>query len=190
MHAGGYRTRCWDRQVRCCRGWSVPIAILVNKTVELRHSQKTLDIRKWTPNMGSWHGPRVAVPDFIQNMKLLDEPRLALFDADGTLWENDIADDTTIWMIGTGQCRRPTLRSAWLPWPCPRMPFGRLAPCSGCRWARAARPCSGTSRRPRALVRQVSQADTPLRQPCLRTVPAIALLLLFWGKRCGSSTLA
>jgi len=47
----------------------------------------------------------VTVPDFIQHMTLLDEPRLALFDADGTLWENDIADDTTIWMIGTGRIK-------------------------------------------------------------------------------------
>ncbi len=29
--------------------------------------------------------------------------KLALFDADGTLWENDIADDCTIWMLGTGR---------------------------------------------------------------------------------------
>jgi HAD superfamily phosphoserine phosphatase-like hydrolase len=53
----------------------------------------------------------MALPDFIQRMPLLDEPRLALFDADGTLWENDIADDCTIWMIGTG--RIPGTHEKW-----------------------------------------------------------------------------
>ena len=43
------------------------------------------------------------LPTFVERIQLLDEPRLALFDADGTLWENDIADDCTIWMIGTGR---------------------------------------------------------------------------------------
>ncbi len=47
----------------------------------------------------------LALPDFIHRVRLADEPRLALFDADGTLWENDIADDCTIWMIGTGRVR-------------------------------------------------------------------------------------
>jgi len=47
----------------------------------------------------------MAVPDFIRDIPLRDEPRLALFDADGTLWENDIADDCTLWMIGTGRIR-------------------------------------------------------------------------------------
>lgn len=42
-------------------------------------------------------------PTFVKRIQLLDEPRLALFDADGTLWENDIADDCTVWMIGTGR---------------------------------------------------------------------------------------
>jgi HAD superfamily phosphoserine phosphatase-like hydrolase len=47
----------------------------------------------------------VALPSFTRRIRLLDEPRLALFDADGTLWENDIADDCTIWMIGTGRVK-------------------------------------------------------------------------------------
>ena len=29
------------------------------------------------------------LPSFINKIQILDEPRLALFDADGTLWEND-----------------------------------------------------------------------------------------------------
>ncbi len=45
------------------------------------------------------------LPDFMNRVRIQDEPRLALFDADGTLWENDIADDCTIWMIGTGRIR-------------------------------------------------------------------------------------
>jgi phosphoserine phosphatase len=53
----------------------------------------------------------MALPAFIQRIPLLDEPRLALFDADGTLWENDIADDCTIWMIGTG--RIPGSHEKW-----------------------------------------------------------------------------
>jgi HAD superfamily phosphoserine phosphatase-like hydrolase len=47
----------------------------------------------------------LALPSFIDRIQMLDEPRLALFDADGTLWENDIADDCTIWMIGTGRVK-------------------------------------------------------------------------------------
>jgi HAD superfamily phosphoserine phosphatase-like hydrolase len=45
----------------------------------------------------------MAVPSFVNRIKTLDEAKLALFDADGTLWTNDIADDFTIWMIGTGR---------------------------------------------------------------------------------------
>jgi HAD superfamily phosphoserine phosphatase-like hydrolase len=41
----------------------------------------------------------------VSRLKLLDEPRLALFDADGTLWDNDIADDCTLWMIATGRVK-------------------------------------------------------------------------------------
>ena len=51
------------------------------------------------------------LPAFIDRIPLLEEPRLALFDADGTLWENDIADDCTIWMIGTG--RIPGSHEKW-----------------------------------------------------------------------------
>lgn len=47
----------------------------------------------------------MGLPSFINKIQILDEPRLALFDADGTLWENDIADDCTIWMIGTGRIK-------------------------------------------------------------------------------------
>ncbi len=46
---------------------------------------------------------RVKLPEFMSRIRIQDEPRVALFDADGTLWENDIADDCTIWMIGTGR---------------------------------------------------------------------------------------
>jgi len=53
----------------------------------------------------------LSLPTWIDRIKLLEEPRLALFDADGTLWENDIADDCTLWMIGTGRIR--TSSAAW-----------------------------------------------------------------------------
>ncbi len=43
------------------------------------------------------------LPAFVDKIQLRDEPRLALFDADGVLWENDVADDCTLWMIGTGR---------------------------------------------------------------------------------------
>ena len=45
----------------------------------------------------------MALPAFVSRLPLRDEPRLALFDADGTLWDNDIADDCTLWMIATGR---------------------------------------------------------------------------------------
>lgn len=47
----------------------------------------------------------MTLPPFVARLQLLDEPRLALFDADGTLWDNDIADDCTLWMIATGRVK-------------------------------------------------------------------------------------
>lgn len=67
------------------------------------------------------------VPDFIKNVPLLDEPRLALWDADGTLWENDIADDCTIWMIGTGRIHTGH------KWPEYKRIYAEDAP-AGCRY--------------------------------------------------------
>jgi HAD superfamily phosphoserine phosphatase-like hydrolase len=43
------------------------------------------------------------LPEPLCRIRLLDEPRLALFDADGTLWEGDIAEEHALWMIGTGR---------------------------------------------------------------------------------------
>lgn len=42
------------------------------------------------------------VPDFIQEIGPCEDAALALFDADGTLWVNDVADDFTTWMIDQG----------------------------------------------------------------------------------------
>lgn len=42
------------------------------------------------------------LPDFVAAMKSPSEGSVALFDADGTLWRDDVADDFTKWMIDTG----------------------------------------------------------------------------------------
>ena len=39
------------------------------------------------------------LPDFIREIPRCEDSALALFDADGTLWVNDVADDFTTWMI-------------------------------------------------------------------------------------------
>ena len=67
------------------------------------------------------------LPEFVSRIRLLDEPRLALFDADGTLWENDIADDCTIWMIGTGRI------TTGANWPEYKKIYAEDAP-AGCRY--------------------------------------------------------
>jgi len=69
----------------------------------------------------------MTLPDFIRRIKLLDEPRLALFDADGTLWENDIADDFTVWMLGTERIRTGK------QWPEYKEIYSKDAP-AGCRF--------------------------------------------------------
>jgi HAD superfamily phosphoserine phosphatase-like hydrolase len=43
------------------------------------------------------------VPDFLRALPAGDSDSLAVFDADGTLWVNDVADDFTQWMIARGQ---------------------------------------------------------------------------------------
>jgi len=69
----------------------------------------------------------VALPAFLSRLQLIDEPRLALFDADGTLWDNDIADDCTIWMIGTGRVKTAS------KWDTYKRLFDADAP-AGCRY--------------------------------------------------------
>jgi HAD superfamily phosphoserine phosphatase-like hydrolase len=39
------------------------------------------------------------VPDFVRRIRTCDDGALAVFDADGTMWVNDVADDFTLWMI-------------------------------------------------------------------------------------------
>lgn len=70
----------------------------------------------------------MAVPTFAVQMKLRDEPRLALFSAEGTLWKVDLADECTLWMIGTGRLK--VTSSQW-------MEYRRLSsgnPELGCRY--------------------------------------------------------
>ncbi|OFZ80154.1 MAG: hypothetical protein A2583_16400 [Bdellovibrionales bacterium RIFOXYD1_FULL_53_11] len=66
--------------------------------------------------------------EMLSKIQMLDEPRLALFDADGTLWENDIADDTTIWMIGNGYI--PADKKKWAEY---KRIYAKDAP-TGCRY--------------------------------------------------------
>jgi HAD superfamily phosphoserine phosphatase-like hydrolase len=42
------------------------------------------------------------VPDFVRALPPADGRPLAVFDADGTLWTDDVADDFTTWMIDEG----------------------------------------------------------------------------------------
>ncbi len=69
----------------------------------------------------------MTLPAFTPRIQILNEPRLALFDADGTLWENDIADDCTLWMIGTSRVK--TGRQ----WAQYKQVYAK-DPCEGCRY--------------------------------------------------------
>jgi HAD superfamily phosphoserine phosphatase-like hydrolase len=40
------------------------------------------------------------IPDIVRNIPVCRDRALAVFDADGTMWVNDVADDFTLWMIG------------------------------------------------------------------------------------------
>ena len=70
----------------------------------------------------------MALPAFLDRIQLLDEPRLALFDADGVLWEKDVADDSTLWFIGTGRVRPTSAK-----WDEYKRIYKR-DPCEGCRY--------------------------------------------------------
>ncbi|MBW2263569.1 MAG: haloacid dehalogenase-like hydrolase [Deltaproteobacteria bacterium] len=43
------------------------------------------------------------VPDFVRALPACTDGSIAAFDADGTLWTDDVADDFTTWMIGRGE---------------------------------------------------------------------------------------
>ncbi len=45
------------------------------------------------------------VPDFVRALPEDGAGRLALFDADGTLWRDDVADDFASWMLAEGHFR-------------------------------------------------------------------------------------
>lgn len=42
------------------------------------------------------------VPEFVRALPEDGHGKLAIFDADGTMWRNDVADDFTKWMIDSG----------------------------------------------------------------------------------------
>ncbi|MBN1944827.1 MAG: haloacid dehalogenase-like hydrolase [Bradymonadales bacterium] len=42
------------------------------------------------------------LPDFVKALPQDGTGALAIFDADGTLWRNDVADDSTLWFIENG----------------------------------------------------------------------------------------
>jgi len=66
------------------------------------------------------------VPDFVRAIPRCASDEIAVFDADGTLWTNDVADDFTLWMIQTQQI--PGER-----WPT-YMRIYRDDPPAGCRY--------------------------------------------------------
>lgn len=66
------------------------------------------------------------VPDFVRALPRREDDSLAVYDADGTLWVNDVADDFTTWMIEQGRidgARWPTY-----------MRIYRDDPPTGCRY--------------------------------------------------------
>ncbi len=54
-----------------------------------------------TTNLPEQRRPEL-VPPFIREIPPCEDAALALFDADGTIWANDVADDFTTWMIDQG----------------------------------------------------------------------------------------
>ncbi len=50
------------------------------------------------------------VPPFIKELNSQAQNKLALFDADGTLWRNDVADDFTKWFLNY---KKPPSASKW-----------------------------------------------------------------------------
>ena len=54
------------------------------------------------------------VPAFVRALPADGHGQLALFDADGTLWRDDVADDFTKWMISEGYARHGDLWPEYL----------------------------------------------------------------------------
>jgi len=54
----------------------------------------------------------LGTPAFLARIKQQDEPRLAVFNAEGTLWPIDIADELVLWMVGTERIRVQSARWA------------------------------------------------------------------------------
>lgn len=66
------------------------------------------------------------VPEFVRRLPAVDDGSLAVFDADGTLWVDDVADDFTRWMIESGAISG----EAWPTY----MRIYRDDPPTGCRY--------------------------------------------------------
>ncbi len=54
------------------------------------------------------------VPDFVRALPKDGRGRLALFDADGTLWRDDVADDFCCWMLKEGHIKTQALWPEYL----------------------------------------------------------------------------
>jgi HAD superfamily phosphoserine phosphatase-like hydrolase len=67
------------------------------------------------------------VPAFVQQLEGLGPQSVAVFDADGTLWRNDVADDFTQWMIAQGHIRSGARWEEYLR-------IYRRSPAEGCRF--------------------------------------------------------
>ena len=52
-----------------------------------------------------------AAPDFVKAMPADGTGKLAIFDADGTLWRDDVADDFTNWVIENGHADKS--KASW-----------------------------------------------------------------------------
>ena len=59
------------------------------------------------------HNPEL-LPAFVRALPADGAGQLALFDADGTLWRNDVADDFCCWMIKTGRIQTGSLWPEYL----------------------------------------------------------------------------
>jgi HAD superfamily phosphoserine phosphatase-like hydrolase len=71
-------------------------------------------------------GQTDAVPDFIRQLPAAAAGDIAVFDADGTLWVDDVADDFTTWMMEQGEISADR-------WPT-YMRIYRDHPPTGCRY--------------------------------------------------------
>jgi HAD superfamily phosphoserine phosphatase-like hydrolase len=106
------------------------------------------------------------VPEFILELPPGDGRALAIFDADGTLWTDDVADDFTTWMIDEGTIPGDRWRTY--------MRIYRDDPPAGCRYLLS----FYTGMSPAALAREVDRwwRDHANRRWIREAVEALHLL--------------